>query len=242
MSIVSKKQPLYDQLVVILREKIDEMSPGEMLPSERELCERHGLSRTTVRLALAELEQLGVVVRKHGIGTFVADDSSSSANELANIFSFTEWVQSQGKVPTTKMLAFGITDASKRVAEKLGIQVGDKVYRMRRLRIADKVPMIVERTYLPADEFSSLSSEALASQSLYEIVETDYHQKIRVAREEAIASTALMEESRLLGIPEGSAVLKMTRVAYNDSNRPIEFTQSTARADQFFIRIVHQRG
>ncbi len=209
MSIVSKKQPLYDQLVVILREKIDEMSPGEMLPSERELCERHGLSRTTVRLALAELEQLGVVVRKHGIGTFVAT-SHSSANELANIFSFTEWVQSQGKVPTTKMLAFGITDASKRVAEKLGIQVGDKVYRMRRLRIADKVPMIVERTYLPADEFSSLSSEALASQSLYEIVETDYHQKIRVAREEAIASTALMEESRLLGIPEGSAVLKMT--------------------------------
>lgn len=70
----ARKQPLYDQLVDILMEKIDhEYRPGDLLPSERELSERYGLSRTTVRLALSELEQLGLVVRKHGRGTFVMD-------------------------------------------------------------------------------------------------------------------------------------------------------------------------
>ena len=77
----ARKQPLYDQLVDILMEKIDhEYRPGDLLPSERELSERYGLSRTTVRLALSELEQLGLVVRKHGRGTFVMDRSNNLTN------------------------------------------------------------------------------------------------------------------------------------------------------------------
>ena len=77
MAIGARKQPLYDQLVDILTEKIDhEYRAGDMIPSERELSERYGLSRTTVRLALQELERLGLVVRQHGRGTFVTDRSA----------------------------------------------------------------------------------------------------------------------------------------------------------------------
>ena len=80
MALRTKKQPLYDQLVDILTEKIEqEYRPGDLMPSERELSERYGLSRTTVRLALQELEQLGMVVRQHGRGTFVADRSAQRA-------------------------------------------------------------------------------------------------------------------------------------------------------------------
>ena len=74
MGTSSRKQPLYDQLVDILRDKIEnEMEPGDLLPSERELSERYGLSRTTVRLALKELETLGLISRRHGKGTYVTD-------------------------------------------------------------------------------------------------------------------------------------------------------------------------
>ena len=81
MAIRSKKQPLYDQLVDILIDRIEqEYRPGDLLPSERELSERYGLSRTTVRLALRELEDLGMVLRQHGRGTFVADRSAQVTN------------------------------------------------------------------------------------------------------------------------------------------------------------------
>ena len=89
MAIGARKQPLYDQLVDILTEKIDhEYHAGDMIPSERELSERYGLSRTTVRLALQELERLGLVVRQHGRGTFVTDRSAKATN-LMQSYSFT---------------------------------------------------------------------------------------------------------------------------------------------------------
>ena len=94
MATTSRKQPLYDQLVDLLREKIEnDMEPGDLLPSERELSERYGLSRTTVRLALKELETLGLISRKHGKGTFVSD-SSREATNLMGAYSFTEQMRS----------------------------------------------------------------------------------------------------------------------------------------------------
>ena len=106
MGRAAKRQPLYDQLVDLLLSKIEnEMSPGDVLPSERELCETYGLSRTTVRLALAELETQGYVVRKHGKGTFVADTSREATN-LMGTYSFTEQMRKMGRVPKTTILDF----------------------------------------------------------------------------------------------------------------------------------------
>ena len=90
MVATARKQPLYDQLVDILADKIEhEYHAGDMISSERELSERYGLSRTTVRLALQELERLGLIVRQHGRGTFVADRSAQTTN-LMQSYSFTE--------------------------------------------------------------------------------------------------------------------------------------------------------
>ena len=87
------RQPLYDQLVDILIEKIDhEYQPGDLIPSERELAERYGLSRSTVRLAIQELEYLGRIVRKQGRGTFVADRLAQATN-LTQSYSSVKWKQ-----------------------------------------------------------------------------------------------------------------------------------------------------
>lgn len=235
------KQPLYGQLVDLLSEKIvNELEPGAILPSERELSERYGLSRTTVRLALKELETLGLIVRKHGKGTFVADASSEATN-LMGTYSFTEQMKSMGRMPKTQILEFEVREATKSVAKHLGLRLGDPVYWMRRLRLADDVPMMVEGTYMPVHDFVGLTLEGVSSQPLYDIIEKVYNQQIHVAEEEFSASIARMDEAKLLGVPEGSPVLDLVRTTYSTRNLIVEYTHSVARADQFKYKISHVR-
>ncbi|WP_321971941.1 GntR family transcriptional regulator [Paratractidigestivibacter sp.] len=241
MGVISRKQPLYDQLVDILRDKIDtEMEPGDLLPSERELSERYGLSRTTVRLALKELETLGLITRRHGKGTFVSD-LTSKAMDLTTNYSFTQQMRDAGRDPKTIDLEFDTIEATKTVADRMGLRLGEQVLFMKRLRLADGVPMMVERTYVPASRFIGLTREALAGKSLYAIIENDYHETIRVAEEEFFASVARKSDAEVLRIAEGAPVLQLARVTYNNQNAVIEFTHSVARADQFKYKVSHVR-
>ena len=144
MGATSKKQPLYGQLVDSLREKIEtEYEPGDLLPSERELSEDYCISRTTVRLALKELETLGFIKRRHGKGTFVADRSQETTN-LTRAYSFSEQMRSLGRIPRSELLEFCSGEASKTVADRMGLAAGERVISMRRLRLADDVPMLIE--------------------------------------------------------------------------------------------------
>ena len=237
----ARKQPLYDQLIDILTEKIEqEYRPGDLMPSERELSERYGLSRTTVRLALQELEKLGMVVRKHGRGTFVADRSAQVTN-LMQSYSFTEHMRSLGRVPETTILEFSETDADKNLAERMGVRLGERLFKLKRLRSADATPMMVELSYLPLRKFMTLKRALLDSMPLYEIIENVYHEKIRVAEEEFFASVARPADAHLLDISEGAPVLDLVRTTYNTSNEVIEYTLSVARADQFKYKVYHQR-
>ncbi len=237
----AKRQPLYDRLVDILMERIDrECQPGDLLPSERELSERYGLSRTTVRLALGELEQLGLVVRRHGKGTFVADRSAKLAN-LTTSYSFTEQMRSLGRVPETTILEFCETDANKNLSDRMQLNKGDRVFKIKRLRSADGIPMMVEVSYLPVRKFLTLKRNLLESRPLYDIIEKVYKEKIRVAEEEFCASVARPADAHLLDIAENAPVLDLERLTYNTSNEVIEYTLSVARADQFKYRVVHQR-
>ena len=242
MAIAARKQPLYDQLVDILTEKIEhEYRPGDLLPSERELSKYYGLSRTTVRLALQELERLGLVVRQHGRGTFVADRSVQATN-LSQTYSFTDQMREMGREPMTTILEFAEIEADKNLAENLRARIGDKLFKIKRLRIADGMPMMVERTYLPVRKFMSLKRPQLENASLYHVIEVDFHEKIRVAEEEFFASIARPADAHLLGIGEGAPVLDLVRTTYDMGNEIIEYTLSVARADQFKYKIYHYRA
>ena len=242
MAIGARKQPLYDQLVDILTDKIDhEYRPGDMIPSERELSERYGLSYTTVRLALQELERLGLVVRQHGRGTFVADRSAQTTN-LMQSYSFTEQMRALGREPETTILEFCEMEADKNLAEHMNLHIGDRVFKLKRLRSADNMPMMVERTYLPVRKFLSLKRPMLEHRALYDVIEQDYHEKIRVAEEEFFASIARPADAHLLDIGEGSPVLDLVRTTYDVGNEIVEYTLSVARADQFKYKVYHQRG
>ena len=242
MTTRATKQPLYDQLVDILTDKIEhEYEPGDMLPSERALSERYGLSRTTVRLALQELERQGYVIRKHGRGTFVADRSTRVA-DLLESYSFSEQMRDMGREPSTFVLEFDQIEADKNLARAMNITLGDKLYKLRRLRLADDLPMMVEVSYLPVRLFLSLTRPMLEEASLYDIIENTYSQKIHVAEEDFCASVAKASDARLLDIAEGDPVLNLVRTTFNTENEVVEYTLSVARGDQFKYRVYHYRS
>lgn len=238
----SSDKPLYLQMVDALEVKIREsMAPNDKLFSERELTQLYGVSRITVRLALQELEKRGLVYRKHGKGTYVSE-IREPAVDLSAAYSFTEQMKKMGKVPKTTILSFEEITTSEFIAKQLQVRIGDAVYELERLRLADGVPMMLERTYVPAASFPNLSEERLRQKPLYDIFADDYDQTIRLAEEEFYASIALDNEAKLLGIKSNSPVLHLLRKTYNDKNRIIEYTFSIARADQFRYKISHKRG
>lgn len=242
MATAARKQPLYDQLVDLLSDKIqNDMHPGDALPSERDLAETYGLSRTTVRLAMSELEELGLVTRKHGKGTFVSSVSRDTT-DLMGTYSFTDQMRSLGRVPHTEVIDFEVREASKFVAQNMDLRLGEAVFRMRRLRTADGVPMMLERTYMPVKVFDGLTQRMVESKSLYEIVEQDFRMKIKTAEEAFGARAARPDEARLLKIDEDAPVLHLVRTTYNSKNVVIEYTRSVARADMFEYMIVHTRN
>lgn len=242
MATTARKQPLYDQLVDLLSDKIqNDMHPGDALPSERDLAETYGLSRTTVRLAMSELEELGLVTRKHGKGTFVSSVSRDTT-DLMGTYSFTDQMRSLGRVPHTEVLDFEVREASKFVTQNMDLRLGEAVFRMRRLRSADGVPMMLERTYMPVKVFGGLTQHMVESKSLYEIVEQDFRMKIKTAEEAFGARAARPDEAKLLKIDEDAPVLHLVRTTYNSKNVVIEYTRSVARADMFEYKIVHTRN
>lgn len=233
------KRPIYDQLVEILINKIEnEMEPNDRMLSERRICDEYGVSRTTVRLAMADLEHMGYIYKRHGKGTFVSALNQNSQN-LMDSYSFTDHMKSQGKKPSTKVLSFEVVESTKYFSEKLGIKPGEKMIKIVRLRLADNIPMMIERTYLPLRQFIGLTKEKVIEKPLYEIFKEDYGEIIKVADEEFSAGIIADQEAELLDIPLDSACLKLLRTTYNDDNIVIEFTLSVARSDKFVYKIRH---
>lgn len=236
---MSSQKPLYLKMVETLELTIrDTMVAHERLPSERELSEDFNVSRITVRQALKELEARGLIYKLQGKGTFVSSIENVKT-DLASTYSFTDQMKQLGKQPQTTILSFEKVSVTPYLASYLNMDVGSDVYELERLRLADGLPLMFERTYMPVTSFEGLSQELLSQKPLYDIFAQDFKQKIRTAEEEFAASIALDYEAELLDIPKESAVLHITRRTYNDKNVMIEFTFSIARADQFRYRITH---
>lgn len=233
--------PLYDQLATILITYIEKnLAVDEKMISEREICEKYNVSRTTVRYALEELEKMGFIYKRHGKGTFVSGLWKEKQN-LSDFYSFTEQMKQLGKTPTTEILAFKTINASEYTAKKLSISEGERVHELKRLRKADGREMMVETTFIPYYLFQELSLEQLQTMSLYELFQQGYRQEIQYADEEIFASLTQDDEAELLKVPMNSACLRIFRTTYNQDNKIIEYTISAARGDQFTYKVRHNR-
>lgn len=227
--------PLYSQLMDIIIDEIEtSMNENEQLPSERDICEKYDVSRSTVRQAITELEREGYIYKVHGKGTFVA--SKRLNQDLVRFYSFTEEMKKLGKKPVSKVLMFEIVGASNKISKKLKIEEGMLVYKFTRLRLADDIPMIVETSYVPYDKFPGITKENLEREALYDILRNRFQVNLTMAEETFQPVLTNDEEAHRLEIPKGAPSLKIERFTY-ENNDIVEYTISIARGDKFKYRV-----
>ena len=144
------------------------LKPGDQLPSEVELMNQFKVSRATVRQAMQELENEGIIEKKHGLGTFVAEPKVSI--EMNGFFSFNEEAKKLNQTPHTTITQFERSVCpSKKIQQRLSLSPQDEVITIQRLRRIDEDPVLLETTYLPGKRFLTLHQEELENQSLYDV-------------------------------------------------------------------------
>lgn len=226
--------PLYFQIASRLEEAIRSgaLPPGARLENEIALSERLGLSRPTVRRAIQELVDKGLVVRRRGIGTQVVHGAVTRQVELTSLW---EDLERTGQNPTTQMLLHEVIPADQRIAESLGIEIGTEVLHLRRLRGADGVPVSILENFLPS-EFTNITEEQLVEHGLYQLLRIR-GVTMRVARQRIGARRAVASESTLLEIGRDSPLLTMDRTAYDASGKAAEFGHHCYRPDLYSFEI-----
>jgi DNA-binding GntR family transcriptional regulator len=226
--------PLYFQIARSLEQAIADgtLAPGDRLENEVALGERLGLSRPTIRRAIQELVDRGLLVRRRGVGTQVVHGPVNRKVELSSLY---EDLDVNGRKPTTEVLNAEIEPADELAAERLGIEPGRPTLHIKRLRYADGVPLAILENTLP-EAFIAIDEAALGEHGLYQLLRSR-GVTMRVATQRIGARQATAEEGRLLGIPDGSAVLTVTRTAFDNSGRAVEFGRHCYRSDLYSFEV-----
>jgi DNA-binding GntR family transcriptional regulator len=212
--------PLYHQLAQQLFAAIasGQLPKGTFLDNEIELAERWQVSRPTVRRAIQDLVESGMLVRRRGVGTQVVNDHVRRPFKLSSLH---DDLVATGRDPATRVVRFTHVAADHEVAEALAIAVGTEVVYIERCRAAGALPLAVMRNWLIADVASSITVEALAERGLYALLrERGVRPHSAVQRLGAAAATA--EEAELLGVPVGAPLVTMRRVMQDDTGRAVE--------------------
>ena len=221
--------PKHQQLRNILTELVTtQLRPGDMLPSERQLCTDYGVSRITVREALGQLVSEGLLVRSQGKGTFVAHRPARSRLHIA---SFHEDMRRMGLEPSTVVLSAARVAPPAQTRQRLRLGPRAGAYHVRRLRLADRAPMSVDDAWYNAELLPGLDQLDLRA-SLYETLARHYGRPIDSAEQTVSAGLAGEEIGRLLGIPGFGPVLVFDRVSSSRGD-PVEHARSWYRADRY---------
>jgi len=226
--------PMYFQIATRIEGAIlsGELPPGSRLENEVALGERLRLSRPTVRRAIQDLVDKGLLVRRRGIGTQVVHGQVTRKVELTSLY---EDLAGDNRTPTTQLLILDIVKADSRIASTLGVDSQSPVLHIKRVRCADGVPLAILENFLP-EEFVNLTAEDLQQHGLYQILR-GRGVAIRVARQNIGARRATAAESTLLEIDKNGPVLTMDRTAYDNSGRAIEFGHHSYRPDLYSFEI-----
>lgn len=225
--------PLYIQIAEGFISQIEsgELSPGEKLPPERELSEKLGINRMTLRRAFRVLESQGVLVRRHGVGTFIAEPKID--RRMDAVFRFTRGMQTRGYTPGTRLISLEQSPLDAATARQLTVAPASPAYRILRLRSVNQEPVLIESYALPAQLFPGLDDYDLEARSIYEILETEYGVSIARARQsfEPVAASAF--EAELLDVPTGAPLMLEKRLSYDPAGRPVEVGKDRYRGDRF---------
>jgi GntR family transcriptional regulator len=232
-----RAEPLYHQLETALKARLEagEWLPGAQFPNEERLCEEYGVSRITVRQALRELVQRGLIVRRQGRGTFVADSTLTAG--VRGLMSFTDEMQALGRKVSSRLLQVEIRPATDEAAVPLGLEAGEPIVRIQRLRLSDEHPVAIQVAHLPARLVPGIEDTDFATNSLYDVLENQYGLVPVEAVETIRVRRVTASEAELLAVGRGQCAFRITRVTVGRKG-PFEMTHSVIPGDQYEVRLV----
>lgn len=239
--------PYYEQLKQTLLQQIERgaLAPGDPLPSEHELCELFGVSRTVVRQAIGELVSEGRLYRMRGKGTFVA---KPKLNEqfLQSTVGFFEDLTSRGHVVNSRVMSCEVVHATERVADALEVPEGSECIELVRLRSVNDEVVAFTKSYLPyfSDEFfEDVKGTDLSQLSLYRYLDERWGIRIESGHRALEAGVATGMLARLLELEPGNAVLMIESVGRDQRGRVVEYFQAWHRGDRARLEmdVVHDQ-
>lgn len=228
--------PIYSQLKEQIIHQIAEgsLKPGDQIPSQYELCEQYQMSHMTVRRALHELLNEGILRSIPGKGTYVASPTRTA--DSGALVTFSDQMSNLGMKPTTRVLSQKLIPASTVLAQILGIKIGQPVVSLYRLRCADGHPLSLTQCYLPHELCPGLLEHDLAANSLFDTLRTVYQLKLAGASSAIQAALADEEQSKLLQVERPAALIVREQVTFLDTGRVIEFSRSFIIGDRYNIK------
>jgi GntR family transcriptional regulator len=237
--------PYYLQLITLIKDKIakGDWKAGDQLPSEPELCASYGVSRTVVRQALREIELEGLIVRKKGKGTFVAEVKIDESL-VQKLTGFYQDMVDRGLRPVTQVLLHEVQPASQKVANYLRLEPGTPVFCIERLRFIDETPILLVTTYLPYALCPRLAGYDLSNQSLYAVLEKEFGLVISHGRRTIEAVAANAREAELLHVAEHDPLLLLESLAHLEDGTPVEYYHAVHRGDRtrFEVELLRMPG
>lgn len=207
-----------------------EWQAGDRLPPERQLCQHFEVSRSTLRQALGELEERGLISRHQGRGTFVTRPRMQLP--IVGVFSIRDAMQAYGMEMTTRVLSVEVIEASRQVASDLACLPGDEVVYIERLRIGDGEPMVLDTAHLRAALFPGLEQVDFEHRSLYEVLEADYGRTVAEAQETLEPVILTPRECELLGVAAHTTALLTRRVTTDEAGVVVALGHVLLRGDR----------
>lgn len=225
--------PLYANLKETLINEIanGELKPGDQLPSHHTLCEQFNVSYMTMRRAISELTQEGMLIAIQGKGIFVAENKQ--VVELSGLQSFTEDMRRRGLVASAKLIESNIVFASTVMVQVLGVKVGEPLVNIRRLRLANDQPIAIQSVFVPQIFCPGILNYDFNQVSLYKLFTDVYHLSITSSKGTVGAVLASEEEANLLQIKLPAPLLVTERITYLADGSALEYARSLYCADRY---------
>ncbi len=225
--------PVYVEIAEGIRAVLDRVkaAPGVLLPPERILCERYGVSRMTLRQAFDLLQREGLIRSERGRGTFIAVPRMTKQQQ--EMRSFSEEMAARGARPASRLLSMRLVEPGCEARRFFELSEGERVYEIARVRLRDGVPLALETAQIPERICPGLDRFRFDTESLYKTLEEHYGIELTYCVEEISAVPAEARQRKLLDLPPSTAILLVKRKTYSSDETPVEFTTAAYRGDLY---------
>lgn len=233
--------PYYEQIVEQVRKLIQskQLTPGSEFYSEGELSKALGISKMPVRQAFQKLRNEGLLVIQRGKRPAIGADRVPW--DFQRLRGFTEEMLRRGLAPSAKVLSIEEMEPDETIREALGLDAGQTVYRLKRLRLIDGKPVAVVTSFLPATLFPGLEAYDFATQSLYHVIEKVYGRQLQRGDEVIGAANAEPEDAKILKTTPGRAVLVIRETTFDTKQVRVEYSVSLLRGDRYTASVTSVR-